>query len=379
MLEQPQCDRDKLEASRKAQMALIPPVRRIPSELWIEIFLLCLPADEFVGINVLEAPLLLGRICSHWREIALSTTALWSSISIGDQQLSLRLAQMPLIEAWLARSGNLPLSIQIIGCVDFAISGSNDLLDIFIPFSSRWYNLDLWLPQPLVEKIVCNNDFSMPFLAILSLAISTVLDDDKPLLFSRKATRLRSITVSVDRMIPPLLNFPWAQITELRSDSIIDIHDCFDIFRLCPQLTHLQLRNISQDPFDGNNRVLARMLNLSWLRLFSHGDLGPLLDNLIVPSLHEIHLEVNFDTIWPKSQLIALASRSSSPFEIFTFWNTSRQANIMEADIVECFESIQTLRDMYVGNWTTAKLYRRRVARGNSESGGEVYEQVSVS
>jgi hypothetical protein len=34
---------------------------------------LCLPDDEFVRVDVLDAPLLLVHICSHWRKIAMST------------------------------------------------------------------------------------------------------------------------------------------------------------------------------------------------------------------------------------------------------------------------------------------------------------------
>jgi hypothetical protein len=59
VLEQLQCDRDEIVTSRRAHKALISPVRRTPPEIWAQIFVLCLPDDEFVEIAALEAPLLL--------------------------------------------------------------------------------------------------------------------------------------------------------------------------------------------------------------------------------------------------------------------------------------------------------------------------------
>ncbi|KIM90109.1 hypothetical protein PILCRDRAFT_42451, partial [Piloderma croceum F 1598] len=66
-----------LVAFQQAHKALISPIRRTPPEMLANIFVLCLPDDEFVGMYVLDAPLLLVQICSHWRKIALSTQRLW--------------------------------------------------------------------------------------------------------------------------------------------------------------------------------------------------------------------------------------------------------------------------------------------------------------
>ncbi|KIM91617.1 hypothetical protein PILCRDRAFT_810904 [Piloderma croceum F 1598] len=337
---------------------VIYPVRRIPFELWAQIFVLCLPDDNFVEIDASKAPLLLGQVCSSWREITLSTPALWSSICLGGCEREFSLAQIPLVETWLRRSGNLPLSIQI--CHP-ATPTSSHFLDILIPFSSRWYNLDLHLPQSLAERIVGNNDLPVPTLTTLSLWVSTLLRADKPLLFSRKAISLRNITLLVETLIPSLFNFPWAQITEFRPNSIVDTYDCFEIFRLCPQLIRLQLRNISSDQFDGNDHALARMPQLSWLHLVSYGSIGPLLDNLVVPSLREIHLEVDLNRRWPKTQLLVMLSRSSSPLEVLTIHRTRRVTSNMAANITELFESIQTLQRISVAHadFPTTSVYAR--------------------
>jgi F-box-like len=74
-----------LVAFRQAHKALVSPIRRTPPELLAKIFELCLPGDEFVGVDAMDAPLLLVQICSHWRKITLSTRSLWNSISVKNQ------------------------------------------------------------------------------------------------------------------------------------------------------------------------------------------------------------------------------------------------------------------------------------------------------
>ncbi|KAJ7238564.1 hypothetical protein B0H12DRAFT_1025597, partial [Mycena haematopus] len=60
-----------------AHRALISPLRRVPEDVLIEIFLLCLPSEHNALIDPAEAPLVLGRICRHWRSVAYSAPRLW--------------------------------------------------------------------------------------------------------------------------------------------------------------------------------------------------------------------------------------------------------------------------------------------------------------
>ena len=84
------------------------------------IFEFCLPYftyhhDQFLDFfqNNFFFPLSLGVICSYWRDIAWSTPSLWSSLVVRvtskhDPHIIAGIAQ-----EWLARSGQLPLSIRI--------------------------------------------------------------------------------------------------------------------------------------------------------------------------------------------------------------------------------------------------------------------------
>src|SRR5882762_1337856 len=260
--------RAELIAARQAHKALISPIQRTPPELWAKIFILCLPLDEFVEINALEAPLLLMQICGRWRGIASSTPRLWNSICVGRLE-QIPFGQINLIKAWLSRSRNLPLSIRIVHHDGDAPSFLHDFIDIFIPYSSRWSNLDLFLPQPWIERLLpCSGEISTPNLETLSLTLSSIMEEQNPLLLTQSAIRLRKITLEVDLLIPPYLKLPWSQLTDFRSYSAIDMHHCLDIFQLCSNLTHLFLWNIAPSS-DTAGHPLVTMPRLDCLELGS--------------------------------------------------------------------------------------------------------------
>ncbi|KAJ6594630.1 hypothetical protein B0H19DRAFT_921280, partial [Mycena capillaripes] len=70
-------ERDGLGAFVEAHQALISPVRRLPLDIIQEIFVACIPTHRNCVMSASEAPVLLGRICSSWRAISLSTPRLW--------------------------------------------------------------------------------------------------------------------------------------------------------------------------------------------------------------------------------------------------------------------------------------------------------------
>ncbi|KIM41518.1 hypothetical protein M413DRAFT_42372, partial [Hebeloma cylindrosporum] len=61
---------------------ILSPVRGLPPDVLQEIFFHCLPTHHNPIIKSSEPPLLLTRICSSWRAIALSSPRIWSKIHI---------------------------------------------------------------------------------------------------------------------------------------------------------------------------------------------------------------------------------------------------------------------------------------------------------
>jgi F-box-like len=61
--------------------ALLSPIRQMPPDILRSIFSYCLPYDAPEKVMVIsEAPILLTQVCSHWRNLALKTPTLWSTI-----------------------------------------------------------------------------------------------------------------------------------------------------------------------------------------------------------------------------------------------------------------------------------------------------------
>ncbi|KAJ7803743.1 hypothetical protein B0H13DRAFT_1671541, partial [Mycena leptocephala] len=110
-------------------LALLSPIRTMPVEILQEIFMACLPTRHDSIMHASHIPLILGRVCSRWRTISLSTPVLWSSVHVivpstaGDQgHKEVRLACESL-QLWLRRSGDCLLSIAIF--VPVALAGTN--------------------------------------------------------------------------------------------------------------------------------------------------------------------------------------------------------------------------------------------------------------
>lgn len=91
-------------------------LRRLPPELLAEMFMYCLPMVDFqLGYwpacerrTIVMGP---SQVCQRWRDNALSTPRLWSSICInvrGDYRRRIALAKR-----WLSRTGSCPLTITI--------------------------------------------------------------------------------------------------------------------------------------------------------------------------------------------------------------------------------------------------------------------------
>ncbi len=91
-----------------------------------------------------EAPLLLCRVCSLWRELALATPALWTTVGIEIRNLTMDpLVGGQVINTWLERSRTLPLVLELMylpGWLQSTMPTTllETILSVFYSHSSRW-------------------------------------------------------------------------------------------------------------------------------------------------------------------------------------------------------------------------------------------------
>ncbi|TDL21631.1 hypothetical protein BD410DRAFT_286145 [Rickenella mellea] len=102
-------------------------INELPVELLAEIFLFCLPTCTFTTTSRHVAPILFGRVCRVWRSVSLNTPQLWAKVTLGrgkwyystDPPLGwITEFESTGIHEWLRRSGNFPLSFEIVAHTD---------------------------------------------------------------------------------------------------------------------------------------------------------------------------------------------------------------------------------------------------------------------
>ncbi|KAJ7160048.1 hypothetical protein C8R46DRAFT_1106833 [Mycena filopes] len=187
-------ERTSLVAYIEGHEALVSPVRRLPLDVIQEIFLACAPSHRNCVMSASEAPVLLTRVCSSWRAIAFSTPRLWARIHIVEPQrfqggdldsIEAKAAQrFEVLQAWLGRSGNCPLSISLIAAPEdtefmpavASPSPTKPFLQALVPFARRWQHVELTLSPiglesisritasdvPLLESFKLQHDYQFP-------------------------------------------------------------------------------------------------------------------------------------------------------------------------------------------------------------------------
>ncbi|KAF7371131.1 hypothetical protein MSAN_00748400 [Mycena sanguinolenta] len=106
-------ERDEIQAYIDSQKALISHPRRLPADIVRDVFIACLPTRRNAVMSAQEAPLLLCRICSAWRTIALSTPRLWASMHVPFHFILAKEPRTLAVAQWLQRSAACPISFSV--------------------------------------------------------------------------------------------------------------------------------------------------------------------------------------------------------------------------------------------------------------------------
>ncbi|KAJ7762648.1 hypothetical protein B0H16DRAFT_518433 [Mycena metata] len=198
------------------------PVLTLPVELTSEIFCWTLapPWPEVAG-TPLEGPLCLGQICRLWREIALSTPALWTSLHLPIRR-RIPESYLSRIRTVLSRTASQPLTISI--TAQYRVQGDSEalrlraigeLLNVLAPHSRTWAEIKFEAPpDPINTLHSIHHQLSQ--LTSLALLLEFTLADGTLGTMFNDAPMLRSVHLS--RFGSQKLALPWSQLTSLRID-----------------------------------------------------------------------------------------------------------------------------------------------------------------
>ncbi|KAJ6507432.1 hypothetical protein C8R47DRAFT_966800 [Mycena vitilis] len=323
-------EREGVQAFVSAHSALISPLRRMPLDIIQEIFLACLPTHRNCVMSASEAPVLLGRICSSWRAISLSTPRLWASLHIVrptrprlDELESLQkkcVQRLETMKTWLDRSGECGLSISM-GLDDAAdrpvpLSPPRLFLQALIPFASRWRKIAISTSRPeLLAAFSGLTESDVPILSEVAVYEHPDLVDqgvtDLPFELPEsdtwgslgifRAVGLTKFSLSAGRFTPGELPLAWNQLTSLglediscTSGSAWSSDRVLRILAQCPQLRtcHLAILDVDSEVNESAGSVECRFLETMDLSCFGVPafTLERLFNRLSLPNLRHFKL-----------------------------------------------------------------------------------------
>ncbi|KAJ6590720.1 hypothetical protein DFH09DRAFT_1026877 [Mycena vulgaris] len=165
-----------LEKTRSAVQrdlnAILDPMARLPFEISSDIFTRCLPAIP--RADPLTAPMILLKVCHSWSNIALATSALWTSIQIEFPRAT---GFEHLFDAWLKRAGTRGTSISLRGPLPQAEAS------VLNEHAPRVHKLQLYFSSETPLKQI---NTSFPSLKALTIAQDD-RDPDRAVFFSLDA------------------------------------------------------------------------------------------------------------------------------------------------------------------------------------------------
>ncbi|KAJ7181025.1 hypothetical protein C8R46DRAFT_1187263 [Mycena filopes] len=260
-------ERERVASFAEPHKDLISPFRRLPLDVIQEIFVACLPTHRNCVMSALEAPVLLGRICSAWRIISLGTPQLWARLHIVEPSRSLapwssdsgpafegKLAQrLETTKIWLGRSGQCPLSISLQGAHDPPPLPDVDLpanthlfMDVIISVPPRWEDITLVASSSALEMLSGLTEHDAPILRKFEMSASSGSQNGPTTCALLGAPRLKDFTFSAGatqnfRELP----VRWGNLTHLSAagfgDGSFSSLGVFELLAKCSQLRECRL------------------------------------------------------------------------------------------------------------------------------------------
>ncbi|KAJ6573537.1 hypothetical protein DFH09DRAFT_1152060 [Mycena vulgaris] len=314
-------ERDKLGAYVDAHRALISPVRRLPLDIIQEVFIACLPTHRNCVMSAVEAPVLLGRICSSWRAISLSTPRLWSRLHIVEptcpsnsdsafpafeQKLAQRLQTTKM---WLGRSGQCPLSISLqctFNRAGFTPEIQGLLFQALHPFASRWEHIAFTILPSVLFTVSHFTEADVPMLKSVRIhQIGEFTENGEFLengvrwnsLNFLRAPEMHSFSIMGMNLGPLELPLPWNRLKSLSVLAGWTSDIALQVLSWCPQLRtcHLLINpgNSSGVREPGLELSFLHTLHLQYYDSYSN-TVRLLFSHLFLPQLRHLKLHGNY-------------------------------------------------------------------------------------
>ncbi|KAF9466833.1 hypothetical protein BDZ94DRAFT_1250912 [Collybia nuda] len=290
------------------------PVLRLPPEISLKIFKTCFP-DKYWDRGS-ASPLLLGKICGAWRDLAWSTPLIWTSISIHSTRRYFK-AQLVLVKEWLGRTAGQPLSIF----VDYRTIDPKEtklyvmqmgVLKIIAGCARQWYSISFIFPIIGIEAFRHVHG-RLPFLTVAALLNPHphemyLTGHHRPLQFLCDSPKLWDVMVA--GYPPSYVGLPGGAITQLWLDHT-SIKRALEVIRDSPNLKQCTVRVI--DTNEIANLPFATAPALETFKVFGFNmQIGYLFSHLDTPALRNLALHLLGVPLASQQELVPFLSRCNS-------------------------------------------------------------------
>ncbi|KAJ7665378.1 hypothetical protein DFH06DRAFT_312104 [Mycena polygramma] len=309
--------------------SIVHPILTLPPEITSEIFV------HYVGGDIRRGASLVASVCRVWRNIALTTPALWSEFHGPMSAVQPRGNLARLLQCQLQRAGSRPLILHISLGEDH-----EDVLSSIAPYSSQWMSLDLTGAfNPIVFPV---GAIRTPLLSLKTLKIQVHRwPRDGPTCVTAFADAPQLRNVELARMSLSQILLPWVQITRLMLwyQSLPEI---FEILQQTPVLEDLTVAVHERQVVQLSPLILLRVRRV---KLSS----AHMLILFTFPALES--LEVTHLRAAERTSIQSFLQRSECTIRVLSLGWTSMQ------DTCDCLSHLPSLTDVTIQypDWLTAE------------------------
>ena len=284
------------------------PIFKIPVEILCDIFTKYIEDERtpfvldaprpLVSSRCCADPIVLGQVCSTWRNTALNMPSLWSTIVIAKPKRS----QYVSMNLWLERSRSSALTLSVVNSYDpeeDEIASSYHILSLLALHSARWQTIELRLSRDVLQLLnkILLADVKYDNLASISLQAyrgraPTPLWEDVCLSevwsFFYLSPALQKVTWHDIRGLKLSKNIPFSQLTHLDIYFPISADELLAVLGQCCAAEEINIFSLDRPLKDNYSSVVLPRLHT--MSLHSHNDFAPLLSSLTLPSLDTLRL-----------------------------------------------------------------------------------------
>ncbi|KAK0220813.1 hypothetical protein EDD85DRAFT_1028674 [Armillaria nabsnona] len=237
-------------------MTPVPPINRLPYDCLSEIFIHACESRPYAADNYLNWPrhmiaLRLARVCSHWRQVLLSNTGLWSKLEFIHEPPYTQ-ATIDCLHLYLANSGNHSLTFVIqdsdIQDPKYVVPDSrqSEFMRVLCTEAHRWKRATFSTKAPFFPASPGAVAPSLPRLERLTLCYREKVRRQRRDFFMN-APALHSVEVQLHKAKKNNFSLPWEHISDLTLLYHSSISRAIHILPSCNKLQKLEFSDPLMD------------------------------------------------------------------------------------------------------------------------------------